>query len=65
MPGRNGMGPWGGGPQTGRGWGFCGGRIDRCFRQNPGRISQENELNILKEQQKEISLRIEELEKAK
>lgn len=24
MPGRNGMGPWGQGPRTGRGWGWCG-----------------------------------------
>lgn len=25
MPGRNGTGPWGQGPRTGRGRGFCGG----------------------------------------
>lgn len=69
MPRRNGMGPMGMGPMTGRGMGFCRpnrygiGRIGLGYGYGMGRFSLEDERNFLKNEKAALETRLNEIEK--
>lgn len=73
MPLRNGTGPLGQGPRTGRGFGNCCGRgWDRGFGWRRPAISPkeekemiEDELSLLKEEMSDLEQRLKELKKEK
>ncbi|NMB27463.1 MAG: DUF5320 domain-containing protein [Tissierellia bacterium] len=70
MPRRNGMGPMGMGPMTGRGMGFCRPRV-YGYERRMGRftpwvehpISAEDEKNFLKNEKAALETRLNEIEK--
>lgn len=72
MPGRDGTGPWGDGPMTGRGFGYCSGsgrgihswgfRRRRFWPVNRGNMFSE-EMRAMEEEISKLRKRIEELEK--
>ena len=80
MPARDGTGPWGRGPLTGRGFGPCGSGAGPGFGRGFGRgfgggrfaftgqpveLSKKEQIKILEEQKKELDARLKELKDAK
>lgn len=54
MPGMDGTGPFGQGPMTGRGLGYCGRGLRRGFGRGFGRAGYVYPLTLTKEEQKKI-----------
>lgn len=76
MPARDGTGPLGRGPLTGRGMGPCGWGAGRGFgrgfgfrrfapAEQPVELSKEEQIKILEEQKRELEARLEELKNVK
>ena len=63
MPNRDGTGPLGRGPLTGRGFGPCGRGLRRGFgcAPVPVPLSKEEQIRVLEEQKKDIEARLREL----